>query len=435
MAGAEVLILIFHMFAPDVGEAMIRPFKRSEFAKDIGSELKSWEEWVRSKYPPGIQKGTLTYLFDSRRLIETGDSQVQLELANCFLRPRMPSYRLWLAVITDNWQWKRMELGKDATEFFQEELPVILPYLEDLAKRLQAACEKNRELFQRELLAKTAEIADDLKEVGAGVKEFGADVKQMRLMVQEISEQNALMIRASLPEVSNRPWKLRYVINELSLNQAAPAEALQREMEVAGELLPDLDRSWHDPQVKVAGIWKAGEGQTITCSDTFALHPLCIPAYSVSVEWRLKSYVQGDPLWGRAKRTVVARFLKLCQGKHLVFQVVAIKAPHRGGRVMLHSPDYTSFLQQEWHYYKGLEIALAQNSFYRFCPTQTSTGPTFKFLKNLVDSREIIKLVPEYHYQNWGGREAQVADLRLVFEGLCKREVSRIPRLRRHRHA
>lgn len=268
-------------------------------------------------------------------------------------------------------------------------------------------------------------------------REFKRDKKQSETMAENTPSD------VMSPSVAdwNPDWKPKFVLEGLRQDGEASPSELKTGTRIAVTFALEPSRRWRDPKLSTAailndadaaarplpsGMWAILKKEPVKpgSTDFWKGFPLCIPTFEVPVEWRLESYVYGEP-WGSAKKRVVKRFLQEFSGKSIECVVVAVKSSKDHiWDLVVQSADYDALLHMQWAYYKGLESALSRGRYFkskailslsehalkRFAYEDVATDPSFR------------NLIPITFRERIRERPIEGEDVYLMLHGLIARE-------------
>lgn len=191
-----------------------------------------------------------------------------------------------------------------------------------------------------------------------------------------------------------------------------------------------LNTKWKDPLAIIIGIVTPDGGlRDVRWPLKLRDHPnasieadyraLCIPDFSVEMEWREASYVLDNPMWRAIKQHAVRRFLAKMGAQPAEAAVRAAGKKHKG-YVYLNCPSYDAFLNKQWFYYRGVEAALRR--------TGVASNPEVSRLSEddllnfvaeiLLPSHELTRLIPDNYASAFKKSQPDGEAVAIVLRGL-----------------
>lgn len=300
--------------------------------------------------------------------------------------------------------------------------------LRDFAEVFALSITEREQMLQRAGFITSLLAPDTLPRLNSALQNILQEVERMRKGIELLTGQGHFFTSQRTPkeflqggeeeELSDQPIKLHdYVV---ALFQQEPSF------------------KWRDPAAELIGLWDAKHRKLfrlerppkVVLPDS-SVEPyteptsLCIPGYDVDVEWREETHVVYDPLWRSVKLYAVSNFLRACQDRKMICQVIYVGRKEDKVAFHLHSGDYDAFLNCEWFYYKGLETALAKNRLYKHPEiiNMLEREKDFRHFvaENLINTGALEKMIPERYRQGLEGRRLDPEGVFLVLRGLVER--------------
>ncbi len=412
----------------------------SDVERDLDRELNEWQEQVS-----GSCKATLTNIFSITSVTEA-DSPHLLRLREQLAENQIPAVETFTRALVESWE--RVHRQSEVQPFFAAELPQVKPQLQNLAKRFARVCQTNQKLLFPKLYEVMQRLDENRRE----------DRQAQRKLMQMVQDLWAAQKRKQIEDSDSNlqypasflwqpTWEPREAVEGANacIEEEASLDELAPKIPILVTFADKLSTSWQDPKLASIAIWDSkaaisrpvyptlpralhGKGRDMAQqNDAWSRCSLCIPSYSLPVEWRVESYVYWPP-WKEAKRRVVQSFLEKCRGRQVRGLVISVRRDSNGPVVLVHSTDYDDFLRRSWSYYKGLEAALTMGEYYKWKTSRRSESALELLAGNLAKSGEILKLIPRHYQDLFGGRKIQKQDIHFMLTGIMQREQESIKR-------
>ncbi len=245
----------------------------------------------------------------------------------------------------------------------------------------------------------------------------------MPQIVAEAEEIDAIS-KSSYSKMPSAPWPA-------TVDLVSP-DTIDKGDKVRVLLHAKLNTKWKDPLAIVKGFidsndnfeaakWplKWRQQPMVTIAKNYSA--LCMPDFTVEMEWREAAYVLSSRLWSRIKEHAVGQFVAQNANTPLEATVRAVGLKEKP-YLYLNCPAYDSFLKGEWPYYRGLEAALrrtriATNEEVRtLSPTELRTF----IAEKLIPSGQLLRLIPANYKEIFETRSIVANDVTTVLGSLIR---------------